>query len=235
MRRPAPKPSSEPASTSDEGSNGSRATDPGRPVSPGWRRFLGVALALTLAGSPVSGAADPEEPDPEEPAVEGPAIEGLTIARDNGDVTVSFEIVRGLTEEDLNRVHSGIPLRFHHRAEIMGKRILGMFNRKLLSRTVVITTVQYDTLTRRYDLTREVRGKSWPKEAELPDRVEEATTTSVDEMRAWMTSVEGLPLPDPPDVAERVKVKVRSELGKKFVMMVFPSNYTVYAETWMEP
>jgi hypothetical protein len=230
VTRPAPKPSSEPASTIDE-----RSTDPCGPISPAWRRFLGVVLALTLVGSLVLGAADPEEPAIEEPEVEGPAIEGLTITRDNGDVTVSFEVVRGFTEEDLNRVHSGISLEFNHRAEIMGKRILGMFNRKMLSRTVMITTVQYDTLTRRYDLTREVRGKSWPKDAELPDRVDEATTTSVDEMQAWMTAIDGLPLPDPPDVAERVKVKVRSELGKKFVMMVFPSNYTVYAETWVDP
>jgi hypothetical protein len=222
---PAPKPGSEPASTIDEGTTGSRTTDPRRAASPVWRRFLGVVLALMLAGSPVLRAAE----------AEGPAIEGLTITRENGGVTVSFEVVRGLSEEDLNRVHSGIPLKFHHRAEIMGKRILGMFNRKMLSRTVVITTAQYDTLTRRYDLTREIRGKSWPKDAKPPDRVEEATTTSVDEMQAWMTVIDGLPLPDPPDVAEQVKVKVRSELGKKFVMMVFPSNYTVYAETWVEP
>lgn len=221
MTRPAPKPGSEPASTSGEGANADR----GRPVSTVWRRFLGVVLVLALAGSPVPGAADQE----------GPAIEGLTIARENGDVTVSFEVVRGFTEEDLNRVHSGIPLKFQHRAEIMGKRILGMFNRKMLSRTVMTTTVQYDTLTRRYELTREVRGKSWPKDAELPDRVEEVTTTSVDEMQAWMTVIDGLALPDPPDVAERVKIKVRSELGKKFVMLVFPSNYMVYAETWVEP
>ncbi|MDX1388312.1 MAG: DUF4390 domain-containing protein [Acidobacteriota bacterium] len=186
---------------------------------------IGTLWILTVA-APGDGKAEGHE---------GPVVTNLEVARHDGDVSVSYDIVRGVTEEDLTRVHSGIPLKFQHRAEIVGKRVMGIFPRKTLARTVVTTRVEYDTLTKRYELSREVRGKDWPKDSTPPDHTDIKTTSSLEEMKAWMTTLDEVPLPDPPDIAERVKIKVRSELGKKFVMMIFPSIRTTSAETWMEP
>ena len=79
MTRPAPKPSSEPASTSDERSDGLLAADPCGSILPARCRVLVVVVALTFFAGLDPRANAPEGPATQEPAIEEPDPEGPAI------------------------------------------------------------------------------------------------------------------------------------------------------------
>lgn len=194
----------------------------------GKARALLVCIGMSCAAGPVPAGS---------PDLSGASVSRLRVdrPRPEGRILVSFEIDGALTEEVRERIHSGIEMSFRHRVDLLSKRAFPLWPRKLVGRTVVTTTVQYDSLTRRYRLERETGGKSWPKEQTPPESVESRSTSSAAEMESWMTDVEEVALPSPPDRQEaRLKVRVRSELGRRFVFYLVPWTYAATAELSLE-
>lgn len=152
-------------------------------------------------------------------------IEGLDVRPREGGLSVSYSVTGALSDDLLDRIHSGIELTFRHRVELLGKRVVPLFPRKTLGRTLVITTVKYDALTRRYRMERRVTGKDWPQDLEPPDRVDHRSSTRVEDVIAWMTEVNDVPLPGKAALkATKAKLRVRSELGRRFVLLLFPAT-----------
>ena len=108
---------------------------------------------------------------------------------------------------------------------------------RVLSRVVIETGVQYDPLTRRYDLTRTVALKGGRKREAPPPREEGRLTESADEMRAWMTEFSRVTVFDPfrPIEGERLRVRVTSSVGRRYVWSIFPASLTASAEWKLEP
>lgn len=168
--------------------------------------------------------------------VSKPAIQGLQVTSVADGYLVSYRLDNALSEEELTRVHDGVPLTFRHKIELLGGRLGPLLPRKTLGRTLVDTTVRYDTLTRRYEVQRELRGKVWPRTSTKPELSERRLVTTMAEVERWMTELIDVPLP-PTEArpAAGLRVRVKSELGHRFVLLVFPSKTTVADELIVEP
>jgi hypothetical protein len=140
----------------------------------------------------------------------------------------------GLTEEALERIHSGIPVTLRHRAELVARRAVPLLGGRTIGRAVVEVTARYDTLTRQYDLERHTRVEVPPAEPQM--LADSRRTESEDEMRAWMTRVDRMPpLALPDDVpSRRLKVRIESWLGRKYLWYMLPWSITVSAEMPLE-
>ncbi len=176
---------------------------------------MGVALGVALA------------------AGGGPAIGSLEVGRSQGGLSVRFDLEGVWSAELLERVQSGLELTFRHRVELVGKRIGWIFPRRTLARTVVETTLRYDSLTQRYEFVQRVVARRWAGPAEAAGPAVRRSTDAGDEARRWMTRLEGLPLPAPEAVGASVpvRVRIRSELDRKLVLGLFPWTRTVSRET----
>ena len=186
------------------------------------RLAAGMAVALTIS----TVHADPES--------NRPAIDAVQVDHDEAGIRVSYRVVGAFNDEVLEKVKSGMRLSFEHRAVLLGQRVGGVFPRATLAKTVVVTTVSFDTLTQRYELERKVIGKGWPKTEVPPDHVEQSSTSSREEMETWMTSIGEIPLPSPADPTGTFKVKLKTDLGLRFLLMILPWPKTVTAESWLE-
>ena len=164
-------------------------------------------------------------------------IASLTATRGPSGVRVSYRVVGGLDQETLERIRSGIAVTFRHRVELRVRRAIPLFPEKTVGRTLVKTTVRYDSLTRQYEVIRTVRGKGWPEKGRASPRSTEVhRTDSVDEMERWMTVLRDVPLPSPPSRTSpaRLRVAVRSELAPRFLLFLIPSSYAASAERPLE-
>ena len=190
-----------------------------------------VACRLAVAVGLAVAAASPARSEPSRPT-----IDAVELQRDPAGIQVSFQVGGVFGDELLERIHSGIRLSFVHKVVLLGKRMAPLFPRVTLARTVVVTTVRYDSLTQRYGLERHVTGKSWPKDATPPDSVDQHSTTSREQMESWMTEMRGVPLPDPArERGNPLKVRVRTEIGIRFLLFFFPWPNAASAEDWLQP
>ncbi len=165
-------------------------------------------------------------------------IDPPEITRGAGDVRVSWRLDDAFPEEVLERLQSGIPVTYRHRVELVSKRWMPLVPDKVLSRVTVETTAEYDSLTRRYRLERveevEVRGREVDAAGALPA---ERVTEDPDEVRAFMTEIDAVALPLPPGLREGPKrwIRVSASLGRRFVLGIFPSSWSVSRETPLAP
>lgn len=169
-------------------------------------------------------------------AADKPSIEGLELRRVDDEILVSFKLAGVFDDETLERLDSGIELTFEHKITLQGKRVFPLLPRKALGRTLVVMSVRYDSLTRRYEMLRTVVGKDWPSDRAAPDRIERRSASSREEMEDWMTSLADIALPYPdrePDF--RLRVRVHTDLGLRFVLLFFPWPQSVNAEAWVQP
>jgi hypothetical protein len=185
----------------------------------------GVLLALALALAPSTGAvASGAEP----------RITGLRVRPEAAHLLVSFEVEGALDAETMERVHSGLPLAYRHTVEVVGRRAIPLWPAKVLARARIDVRVQYDSLTRQYHLTRDLELRR--RKAAPPAESETHGTESIEAMRSWMTRVEDLPLLDLPFDAgdERLRLRVETSLGRRYVLYLFPGRVTVSAEQELE-
>jgi len=183
-----------------------------------------IAVALVLDASAATLAAAK------------PLIEDLSAGWSEGHPVVSFRVVGAFSEETLERIDSGIAVTFRHRIEVVSKRALPLIPDKVRAKVVVQTTAEYDVLTKRYALTRriEVRGD---KKRLNPEPAEQSRVTfSSDEMRAWMTELSGIEVFDParPLDGNRLRVRVESAVGRRYLLLIFPTNLSATAESSLE-
>jgi hypothetical protein len=165
-----------------------------------------------------------------------PRIEPLEVHREGRQVVVSFTVQEALSEDTLDRIRSGLPVAHRHRVEVLGRRSVPLWPAKEHGRLRIDTSAIYDSLTRQFELTRTIRTRPRKKSAESVSE-QRQTTDSIDEVRRWMTEFDGLPSIDVPPSANvgRLKVRVESTLGRRFVMYLFPARLTVSAERRLEP
>jgi hypothetical protein len=182
--------------------------------------------SLLLLG-PVAGlqAADPGRA----------AIDGLEARRDDGRAIVSFQVSNGVSADSLERIDSGIEVMFKHRVEVVGPRTFPIPD-KTFARTVIKTRARYDSLTGRYSLTRSIEFKTKRKNAIEPIH-EQHSTESPDEMRRWMTEFREVQVHDParPFGDRELRVRVRSDLGRRYLLLIFPSTIDAHAACNLEP
>ena len=97
----------------------------------------------------------------------------------------------------------------------------------------------YDALTGQYSLTRQLEFRR--KKGGLPPEQSSRSTPSEDEMRRWMTEFTDVPIfdPDPgarePLIGVKLRVRADSNLGRRFVLLVFPTTRGDNAEIPFEP
>jgi len=164
----------------------------------------------------------------------GPTIEGLAIDRRAGRLLVAYRVGGAMTDEVVERIRSGMPVAFEHEVEIVARRVL--WTARVVARERRRVEVTYDPLTRRHAL----RGERVRRLAGGPDGpavAERAEAESLVDVEAWLTDVR---VEWPDDVvagirAERLRVRVESSVGRRFVLWLFPGRQTASAERWIAP
>jgi len=110
-----------------------------------------------------------------------PGLLVTPMARD-GQVLVSFELNDGFTAELRDAIQSGLATTFLYNIEL--RRGAATWFDKTIAEVTITTTVRFDNLTRRYQMSRTVDG-----------RVEDARPTEdQDAMRRFMTQFVHIPL-----------------------------------------
>jgi hypothetical protein len=104
------------------------------------------------------------------------------VARD-GQVLVSFKLAQTLTPDLQNAIHSGLTVSFVYKVDL--KRSSVTWIDRTLASAIVTATVRFDTLTRKYHLSRLFDGRT----------VDSKVTDREDLAWAWVTTqFEHLPL-----------------------------------------
>jgi hypothetical protein len=171
-------------------------------------------------------------------AKDDPVVVGLRVEKHAGVQKVSYRVENALSDEDLEKLESGIVVSFRHRIELYGKRSVPIWFGKSLAWTVVDVSAVYDGLTRQYHLSRVYklrrRGKEPEGAAMIADEVFDTDSLSV--VRVWLTEIDGVPLlpVDSGIPLDRRRIEVTTSMGRKFVWMMFPVTISASAETTLE-
>lgn len=202
-----------------------RGIPTGGPFPDKLRSIPALVLCLLLAVH----AALPADETPKGPE---PRIEELEVAEETQGFLVSYRLVDVLPEEVLERIHSGIPVTFQHRVELLAKRALPLMPMKSLCRSTVLTTVQYESLTQEYHLTRTFEYLARGEEGIYRSGEENLSTAAVEDMKSWLTEIREMFVPYPPKPQESAnrKLRVTTTIGRRFVLLVFPTSHTLTAE-----
>lgn len=191
----------------------------------GVTRTLVAGLLLCLATAPIAAAKRADQP----------RIDPLDAHRAGDRIDVSFHVANAFSEDTLDRIRSGLPVAHRHRVEVLGRRTVPLWPAKVHARLRIDTSAVYDSLTGRFNLKRSIQIGPRKKKASVVD--EHYSTDSVDEVRSWMTEFDRLPALELPEAAQeaRLRVRVESTLGRRFVLYMFPARLTVSAERKLEP
>jgi hypothetical protein len=141
---------------------------------PDFAMRLVVARLFALAGVLLAGAAVSEAQTRE-------ALRIVPLVRDDR-VLVSFDLTDGFSDDVRAAIHSGLKTTFTYVVELR-LDVPGWVDRSLATSTVT-NSVEFDNLTRRYQVVRQVDGRT--EESRVTD--DEAT------VRQWMTNLVRLPL-----------------------------------------
>lgn len=105
----------------------------------------------------------------------------VPLVRDE-QVLVSFELTDGFTEDVRNAIHSGLRTTFTYTVEL--RLDVPIWVDRTIETAVVTNSVQYDNLTRRFNIVRTIDG-----------RVEQAQVLDDENsVKQWMTMLQRLPL-----------------------------------------
>lgn len=162
------------------------------------RRPLLLPIVLALAGTATALAA-------------GQTIQVMPVARE-GRVYVSFRLSDGFTDEVADAIHSGLTLTFNYDVDL--KRSAAVWFDRTIASAAVSASVKYDTLTRKYSVTRAYDG-----------RIESADTTeNEDAVRGWLTNFDRLPLFSTAglEVNAEYYLRVRARTSPRTVLFFWP-------------
>ena len=121
-----------------------------------------ILAALVLAGQPQQG------------------LQVVPLPRD-GEVLVSFKLAEALTDDMRAAIASGLTIKFVYNVDLRRGTAV-WFDRTLVS-AVVTATVQYDTLTRRYHVSRMIDGRTeWADSLDREDAAWAALTSDFSRM-----------------------------------------------------
>jgi hypothetical protein len=161
----------------------------------GW--FLPIAI---LAAAPPGAGATP------------PEIAALSVEQRDGEFFVSFRLEAGWDPELLGSVASGLETGFDYEVEVVRPR--RMWPDEKVSRHRLEARAKYDRLTGQYSLVLKLDGEV----------LRSSATDREEEMKRWLTRVEGLPLGPATRFArpEEHEVRVKSDFPVRFVLLFIP-------------
>jgi hypothetical protein len=186
------------------------------------QRVIAGILGLCVAAAG-SGAARAEA---DRNAAERPQVLLDRAVLEGGRVSVDYHLEGVFSEETLELVHSGIPVKFRHKIELIGARKFLLSPRNVLARTLIETRVAYDALTGRYELSRVTTLKKPQRKNGPPPYSEGSVTGDREEMRRWMAEGQGVVLYDPKRELDGgdLRVSIESSVGRKFILWVIPAR-----------
>jgi hypothetical protein len=194
-------------------------------------KFLWCALVLSLFATPLSAVGQRGEGKP--------AIAELSARLEDDRALISFRLTGAMNDEREELIHSGIPVVFRHKLEVRSKRTFTGIPMppRLLARTIVETRVEYDSLTRRYDLMRRILHMTRNKKDRPPTEEQRLITESLEEMRLWMSELSEISIFDPSRAlrGEKLRVNVEVSLGRRYILMIFPATISMSAEIPLGP
>jgi len=162
-------------------------------------------------------------------------IVDLQVERSRDQLQVSYRLENGFSEELTEKIEAGIPVSFRHRVEVTTRHWLPLWPRGTVAVATAETTVTYDSLTHRYELSWVIEMTSRGKGKGRP-QTRQASTVLESEARAWMSDVSMFPPLDlstlPIDMNARVRVE--SALGRKWIVLV-PTRRVVSKDYKLEP
>jgi hypothetical protein len=189
-------------------------------------RAAGIAVAASLV---LGAAARADEA--------APTVQIVDVRPEGLALLVSFRVEGAFGADVVEQIDSGMAVTFEHRVDLLAKRPVPLVPAKLLSRTVVATTARYDTLTRQYYLERRTVRETPEAADDANAAVVTSATTERGEMEAWMTSVADAPIAAPPAEFQqrKLRVRVRTELGRRYRLLIFPFTIDAEAERLLRP
>ena len=129
-------------------------------------------------------------------------LQVVPLIRD-GEVLISFKLDEAMTEEIRAAIHSGLTIKLVYTVDL--RRTAAVWFDRTIATAVVTATVRYDTLTRRYHVSRTLDGRiDW---AETMDR-EDAAWNALTADFARLSLFRGLALE--PNAEYYVRVRAHS-------------------------
>lgn len=139
------------------------------------RNAVFAVLALLVSIVPAAAAATQK-------------VQVVPLSRD-GEVLVSFQLAETLTDEIRTAIHSGLMIKFVYEVDL--RRSAGVWFDRTIASAEVTATVKYDTLTRRYQVSRLIDGRTeWMDSTDSEDTAWKALTSDF----ARMSLFHGVPL-----------------------------------------
>ena len=165
-----------------------------------------------------------------------PVISDLNSRIEQDELLVSFRLDHALSEDTLERLHSGDALQFQHRVELIRRKNYWVTPSRTLGRTVVESQVEYDSLTRQYRLYRRTENETRGAVTPYVDTEVRRSTKSLSEAVDWLVAMQDVPLAWSPDPAleNRLKVRVESLFGRRMILYMVPSRRSISAELRLE-
>ena len=139
------------------------------------------------------------------------ALRVSTLTRD-GRLLVTFELPEGYTDDLRASIQSGLQTTFHYEVEL--RRAFAFWPDPTVASASLAATVRYDNLTEQYNIARLMDG-----------HVEETVVVEEeDEVRAWLTHFEQVPLFSTGDLEPNGEyfVRVRAETRPRQGWFVLP-------------
>jgi len=194
------------------------------------KRKFGGLLVLGLLAAPVLSAPASAQPPK-------PAVEDLVARIEEDRAWVSYDLIGVMDAEVEERIQSGIPVTFRHKLEVLSKRGVPLMPSKVLAQTTIETRVEYDSLTRRYDLLRRIEYRIRQKRQGPLTEEQRKLTDSLEEMRDWMTRFDQVPVFDPTRElrGRALRVRVEVNLGRRYILFIFPGTRSIAAEIPLGP
>ena len=135
-------------------------------------------------------------------AVPAPAKQSLQVVPiiHDGTVLVSFKLEEALNDDIRAAIHSGLAVKLVYTVDL--RRTASAWFDRTIASAVVTATVKYDTLTRRYQISRAVDGRiEWADSTDREDAAWAALTSDF----ARLSLFRGVPLEQNADYYVRVR------------------------------
>lgn len=146
----------------------------------------------------------------------GPEIEDISYSFERQHIFVSFSLKEGFLNQDMvEAINSTKEVTFKYEIELAKKKLLWVD--KTILRTVIEKSVQYDNLTRQYEI------KIF-KDKELSDK---KSLTSIDEVISELSTVGSVDLGSTADLSPGENVyylRAKATLFKAFFLLLFPND-----------
>jgi len=163
------------------------------------RKLLFVALALVVSALPAAAASAQK-------------VQVIPLSRD-GEILISFQLAEALTDEIRTAIHSGLMIKFVYKVDL--RRSTSVWFDRTIDSHEVTATVKYDTLTRRYQVSRQIDGRTeWADVTDSEDAAWKALTSDF----ARMALFHGTPL----EPNAEYYVRVRAHTTPRNASFVWP-------------